>query len=57
MLVVPIILTAIPLVPEIYSATFSFLVKPWASAYFFVSKVMATPMSTIMRPLAASPLG
>ena len=50
MLVMPTILTAVPLVPEINSATFSFMVKPWVSAYFFISKVIATPVSTIMRP-------
>ena len=44
MLVMPTILTAIPLVPQMYLATFSFTVKPWASAHFFVSRVMATPM-------------
>ena len=29
----------------------------WASAHFLVSKVMAAPVSTIRRPLVASPLG
>ena len=57
MLVMPIILTTVLLAPKIYSATFSFTVRPWASAYFFVSRVMAVPMLTIMRPLVASPLG
>ena len=50
-------MTAILLAPEMYSAAFSFTVKLWSSAYFFVSKVMAIPMSTIMRPLVALPLG
>ena len=50
MLVIPTILTTIPLVPEMYLAAFSFMVKPWASAYFFISKVMAVPVSTIIRP-------
>ena len=31
--------------------------QPWASTHFFVSRVMATPVSTIKRPLVASPLG
>ena len=57
MLVVPIILTAVPLVPEIYSAAFSLTGSPWASIYFLVSKVMAAPVSTIRRPLVALPLG
>ena len=56
-LVIPTILTAVPSAPEIYSAAFSFTVRPWISAYFFVSRVMATPVSTIMRPLVVSPLG
>ena len=57
MLVIPTILTAVLLAPEIYSAAFSFTVKLWASAHFLVSKVMVTPMSTILRPLVASHLG
>ena len=32
-----------------YLAAFSFMVRPWASAHFFISKVMATPVLTIMR--------
>ena len=57
MLAVPTILTTILLVPEMYLAAFSYMVKSWASTHFFVSKVMAAPMSIIMRPLVASPLG
>ena len=57
MLVVPTILTTVPLAPEMYSAAFSFIVKPWASAPSYISKVMASPVSTIMRPLVALPLG
>ena len=49
MLVIPTILTAVQLVPEMYSATFSFTVKQWASAHFFVGKVMAMPVLTIIR--------
>ena len=57
MLVIPTILTTILLAPGIYSAAFSFMVRPWVSAHFFVGKVMATTVPTIMRPLVASPLG
>ena len=57
MLVIPTILTAVPLSPDIYLAAFSFTVRLWASAHFFVSRVMATPVLTIMRPLVASSLG
>ena len=57
MLVIPIILTTVQLAPEIYSAAFSLTGSPWASAHFLVSKVMAALVSTIRRPLVASPLG
>ena len=57
MLVVPIILTAVPLAPEIYSAGFTLTGSPWASAHFLVSKVMAAPVSTIRRPLRGLALG
>ena len=50
MLVMPTILMEVLLAPEIYSATFSFIVRPWASVYFFIRRVMAIPMSTIIRP-------
>ena len=56
-LVVPMILTTVPLAPEMYSAAFSLTGSPWASAYFLVSRVMAMPVLTIRRPLVASPLG
>ena len=50
MLVVPTILMDVQLVPEIYLAAFSFTVRLWESAYFFVIRVMAAPVSTIIRP-------
>ena len=53
----PMILTAISLVHEMYLAAVSFTVRLLASAYFFVGRMMAAPVSTIMRPLVASPLG
>ena len=57
MQVVPIILTAVPLAPEVYSAAFSLTGSQWASAHFLVSKVMAALVSTIRRPFVALPLG
>ena len=50
MLVMPTILTTVPLAPKIYLYAFSFMVKPWASAHFFISRVMAAPVPTIIRP-------
>ena len=49
MLVVLTILTAVPLAPKKYLATFSFIVRPWASAHYLVSRVMALPILTIIR--------
>ena len=56
-LVVPIIQTTVPLVPEMYLAAFSFIVKSLGSAYFLVNSMMAAPVSTIIRPCMDSPLG
>ena len=50
MLIVPTILTTVPLACEIYLAAFSFIVKLWASAHFFVSRVIATPVLIIIMP-------
>ena len=57
MLVVPTIKTTVQLAPKMYSAIFFFMVKLWASAYFFIISVMAAPMSAIIRPCMALPLG
>ena len=57
MLVVPIILTAVPLAPEIYSAAFSLTGSPWVSAHFLVSKVMAAPGVDHQEALSGLALG
>ena len=50
MLVVPTILIDVPLVHEIYMATFSLTARLWSSTHFFISLVMVAPVSTIFVP-------
>ena len=45
MLEMPTIQTVVQLVPNIYSATFALIIKPWPSTYFFVSSIMTILIS------------
>ena len=47
--------TAIPFIHEMYSDAFSFMLTARVSAYFFISSMMATPMSAIIRLGVALP--